>query len=147
MPVYTRHNEVLVLDSKPGEVDAHYFNVAQIALKRMGDQIRFRIPTLNHLDLIIQEDAWIVVDRVLHDMPVACWTEFQIEGRDNLHEPITCEVCIFHFAARTILKITLDAMEEFLRESFNESDNDEDAKLVPLKKMNKRNTVFDVSNL
>ena len=29
MPVYTRHNEVLVLDSKPSEVDAHYFNVVQ----------------------------------------------------------------------------------------------------------------------
>jgi len=134
MPVYTRHNEVLELDSKPSEVDAHYFNVVKIALKRKGEQIRFRIPTLIHLDLIIQEDAWIVVDRVLHDMPVACWTEFQFEGRDNLHEPISCEVCIFHFAARTILKITLDAIEDSLRESFAESNNDEDAMVVPLKK-------------
>lgn len=143
MHVYTRHNEVLVLDSKSGEVYAHYYNVAQIALKRIGEQIRFKIPTLNHLDLIIQEDAWIVVDRVLHDMPVACWTEFQFEGRDNLHEPISCEVRIFHFAARTILKTTLDAMEEFLRESFAENDNDEDTKVVPLSKLNKRNTVLD----
>ena len=100
----------------------------------MGEQIRFRIPTLIHLDLIIQEDAWIVVDRVLHDMPVACWTEFQFEGRDNLHEPISCEVCIFHFAARTILKTTLDALEDSLRDFFAESNNVEDAKVVPLKK-------------
>ena len=133
MPVYTRHNEVLVLDSKPSEVDAHYLNVVQIALKRMGEQIRFRIPTLIHLDLIIQEDAWIVVDRVLHDMPVACWTEFQFEGRDNLHQPISCEIRIYHFAARTILKTTLDAMEDYLRESFSENDNDETTKVVPLK--------------
>ena len=133
MPVYTRHNEVLVLDSKSGEVYAHYYNVVQIALKRIGEQIRFKIPTLNHLDLIIQEDAWIVVDRVLYDMPVACWTEFQFEGRDNLHKPIACEVRIFHFAARTILKTTLDAMEDFLRESITDNDNDEDEKVVPLK--------------
>ena len=133
MPVYTRHNEVMVLDSKPGEIDAHYFNVVQIALKRMGEQIRFRIPTLNHLDLIIQEDAWIVVDRVLHDIPVACWTGFQLEGRDNLHQPISCEIRIYHFAARAILKTTLDAMEDFLRESFTENDNNETAKVVPLK--------------
>jgi hypothetical protein len=50
MHVYTRHNEVLVLDSKAGEVDGHYYNVAQIALKRIGEQIRFKIPALNHLD-------------------------------------------------------------------------------------------------
>ncbi|TNF32851.1 MAG: hypothetical protein EP315_09100 [Gammaproteobacteria bacterium] len=137
MPAYTRHNEVLILDSKPGEVDAHYFNVVQIALKRMGEQIRIKIPTLNHLDLIVQEDAWIVVDRVLHDMPVACWTAFQIEGRDNLHEPISCEVRIYHFAARAILQKTLDAMKDFLRESFAEQYNDKGAKVVPLKKTKK----------
>ena len=134
MHVYTRHNEVPVLNSKPGEVDAHYYNVAKIALKRIGEQVRFKIPALNHLDLIIQEDAWIVVDRVLHDMPVACWTDFQFEGRDNLHEPVSCEIRIFHFAARTILETTLDAMEELLRESIAENDNDEDAKVLPLNK-------------
>jgi len=123
MPVYTRHNEVLVLDSKPDEVDAHYFNVSQIALNRTAKYIRHRIPTLNHLDLIIQDDAWIVVDRVLHDMPVACWTNFQTEGRDNLHEPISCEVRIFHFAARAILKTSLNAMEDFLRESYSGNDD------------------------
>jgi len=67
-------------------------------------------------------------------MPVACSTGFQIEGCANLHEPISCEVRIFHFSARTKLKTTLDAKEEFLREPFNESDNDEVAKVVPLKK-------------
>ena len=47
---------------------ANYFNQAQTALKRIGEQIRFKIPELNHLDLILQEDAWIVVDRVLDDL-------------------------------------------------------------------------------
>ncbi len=134
MPVYTRHNEVQVLDTKPGKVEAHYLNVARIALKRIGEQIRFRIPTLNHLDLIVQEDAWIVVDRVLHDMPVACWTDFKTEGRDNLHEPVSCEVRIYHFVARAILKTTLDAMEDYLRQSFTEQDNEEPTKVLPLKK-------------
>ena len=69
MHVYTRHNEVLVLDSKPDEVYAH--SPAKFAF--------------------------------------------------------------FVFAARCILKTTLDAMEDFLRESFTENDNDEDAMVVPLK--------------
>lgn len=116
MPAYTRHNEILILDSKPGQVEAHYFNVAQTALKRLGKQWRCRIPSLNHLDLILQDDAWIVVDRVLNDMPVAAWTDFHTGGRDNLHEPVSCEVRIYHFAARVVLQPTLDAMEELLRQ-------------------------------
>ena len=110
MPAYTRHNDILILDRRPGNIDAHYFNQAQTALKRMGQQIRFKIPTLNHLDLIVQEDAWIIVDRVLDDVPVVAWTDFQTEHRDNLHQPITCEIRLYHFAARMVLKTTLDAM-------------------------------------
>ena len=130
MQVYTRHNEILILDSKPGQVEAHYFNVAQTALKRLGEQWRTRIPKLSHIDLILQEDAWIVVDRVLNDMPVAAWTNFQTEGRDNLNEPIACEVRIYHFAARTVLQTTLDAMEKLVRESLREKQSREDYNVI-----------------
>ena len=134
MPNYTRHNEILILDRRPGAVDANYFNQAHTALKRIGQQIRFKIPTLNHLDLIVQEDAWIVVDRVLNDIPVVAWTDFQIEGRDNLHQPISCEVRLYHFAARMILRTTLDAMEDILGHSLVEQDNDKTEKVLPFKK-------------
>ena len=134
MPPYTRHNEVLILDRRPGNVDANYFNQAQTALKRIGQQIRFKIPTLNHLDLIVQDDAWIIVDRVLNDVPVVAWTDFQTEGRDNLHEPIACEIRLYHFAARMVLKTTLDAMEDILGQSLAEQNSDKTEKVLPFKK-------------
>lgn len=134
MPPYTRHNEVLILDRRPGNVDANYFNQAQTALKRVGQQIRFKIPTLNHLDLIVQQDAWIIVDRVLNDIPVVAWTDFQTEGRNNLHEPIACEIRLYHFAARMVLKTTLDAMEDILGQSLAEQDSDKPEKVLPFKK-------------
>lgn len=83
---------MLILHRRPGDVDANYFNAAQTALKHIGQPIRFKIPTLNHLDLIVQKDDWIVVDGVLNDMPVVAWTDFQTAGRDNLHEPVACKV-------------------------------------------------------
>lgn len=133
MPAYTRHNEILILDRKPGHVEAQYFNVAQTALKRLGNQWRFRIPKLNHLDLILQEDAWIVVDRVLNDMPVAAWIDFQTEGRDNLHGPVSCEIRIYHFAARMVLQPTLDAMEEHLRQCITEQQSKKTSDVLVLK--------------
>ena len=142
MPPFTRHNEVLILDRRPGKIEAHYFNQAQTAMKRLnmssgkqnGKQIRFKIPTLNHLDLIVQEDSWIIVDRVLNDIPVVAWTDFQTEDRDNLHEPINCEIRLYHFAARMVLQTTLDAMEEILGQSVAEQDNDKSEKVLPFKK-------------
>ena len=123
MPVYNRHNEVFILDRKPGRVEARHFNIAQTALKRNKGPLRFKIPTLNHLDLLVQEDAWIVVDRVLHDMPVACWTDFDTDKRDNLHKPVTCEIRIYHFAARMVLRTALDVLANILGNSLAKRDN------------------------
>ena len=90
--------------------------------------------SLNHLDLIVQEDTWIIVDRVLNDVPAVAWTDFQIEGRDNLHEPIACEIRLYHFAARMVLKTTLDAMEDILGQSLAEQNSDKPEKVLPFKK-------------
>ena len=116
MPAYTRHDDVIVLDSKPDEVKAKYFNRVLTALKRTGGAIRFKIPKCNHLDLILQKDAWIIVDRVLNDMPVAAWTNFQTEHRDSLHKAMPCEIRIYHFAARMVLQAALEAIETTLHQ-------------------------------
>lgn len=136
MTIYTRHNEILVLDRKPATVEAVHYNLALTALKHRKQPIRFKIPSLNHLDLLIQKDAWIVVDRVLHDMPIAAWADFQTEQRDNLHEPIACEVRLYHFAARMILQPTLDKMQDTLRQIILHQDAKETERGLLDKKIN-----------
>jgi hypothetical protein len=135
MSAYTRHNEVLFLDSHRGTIDAKYFNIAQTALKRSRDPIRFKIPSLNHLDLLIQADAWIIVDRVLNDMPIVAWTGFNTQGRDNLHEPLACEVRLYHFAARMVMNTTFKAMQEILGQTLKEqATGKSDKKVVEIPK-------------
>ena len=132
--LYTRHNEVPLLHNRQGKVEAVYYNEVQTALKRLGPQIRFKIPKLKHLDLILQKDAWIVVDRALSDFPILAWTDFQTEGRESLLEPVQCEVRIFHFAASMILRRTLEAMDLMLGEQLSEIMNDKKADVLPFKK-------------
>lgn len=129
--MYTRHLEVPQFDSRHGKVDAAYYNHVQTALKRLGRQLRLSVPKLKHLDLIIQKDAWIVVDRVLNDVPVAAWTDFEAEGRDNLHEPIPCQIRFFHFAARMVLNQTLKAMDEMLLEQLANLSPDDESVVLP----------------
>lgn len=113
---------------------ALYYNHVQTALKSLGPQIRLKIPKLKHLDLIIQKDAWIIVDTVLNDYPVLAWTNFETEHRDNLHEPIQCEIRFFHFAASMVINRTLEAMELMLREQLAELLPDDSTTVIPFKK-------------
>lgn len=132
--MYTRHNEVPQLSSGPGEVNALYYNHVQTALKKLNNKIRLRIPTLKHLDLILQKDAWVIVDRVLNDVPVAAWTNFDTEDRNSLHEPIQCEIRYFHYAASMILDRTLEAMELMLGELLEQELPEEKSGILDFKK-------------
>ena len=131
---YTRHNEVPVLHTREGKMDALYYNHVQTALKKLGPQIRLRIPTLKHLELIIQRDAWIVVDLAISEFPILCWTGFETNHRDNLHEPIKCEVRYFHYGASMIYNKTIEGMELMLGELLGEEVSKDSSKVVSFKK-------------
>ncbi|MFO7953909.1 hypothetical protein [Thioalkalivibrio sp.] len=110
--MYSRHTEIPTLDVRPGWlVEARYFNQVRRALGLLGPEIRLSPPGLKHLDLILQRDAWIVVDRVLNDMPVVAWTAFHSRGRRSLHRPVACELLLFHAMATMVMNRTLSAME------------------------------------
>ncbi|MGD8573051.1 MAG: hypothetical protein PVH98_11380 [Gammaproteobacteria bacterium] len=119
-------NDIPVLERRDTQVDALYFNHVQVAHKRLGKSIRYQIPQLRHLDLILEPHAWIIVDRALNDIAVAAWTDFDVQNRSSLHEPIPCNLRLYHANAGLILKRTLDAMELLLGEQLtNESDGNE----------------------
>jgi hypothetical protein len=118
--MYNRHDEVPVFEYRDGVIDAVHYNTVQTAFKRLGEEIRLSIPKLKTLDLILQRDAWIVVDRALNDVPVAAWTNFDTERRDALHTPIHCQLRLYHANGGIIIKRVLEAMELLLGERLSE---------------------------
>lgn len=118
--MYIRHDEVPVFEYRDGVIDAVHYNTVQTAFKRLGEEIRLRIPRLKTLDLILQRDAWIIVDRAFNDVPIAAWTNFDIERRDALHTPVHCQLRLFHANAGILIKRVLEAMELLLGEQLSE---------------------------
>lgn len=118
--MYTRHDEVPVYTYRDGVIDALYYNHVQVALNRLGESLRMGIPGLKTLDLILQRDAWIIVDRAFNDVPVAAWTNFDTQRRSALHAPVHCQIRLFHAHAGVILKRVLEAMELLLGEQLDE---------------------------
>jgi hypothetical protein len=135
MPLYTRHDEVPQLGARSGKVESLFYNHVQTALKKLGTQIRLKIPKLKHLDLILQKDAWIIVDITLNDVPVVAWTNFETRGRTSLHEPIQCEIRFFHYAASMVLNRTLEAMELMLGELLEQELHHEKSDVLPINKV------------
>ena len=118
--MYTRHDEVPVFEYRDGVINAVHYNTVQTAFKRLGDEIRLAIPKLKTLDLILQRDAWIVVDRAFNDVPVAAWTNFDTARREALHAPVHCQLRLFHANGGMIIKRVLEAMELLLGERLSE---------------------------
>lgn len=111
-----RLDQIPVYEKGQFQVSANLHNLARIALKRLGNPLRFELPRLRTLDFVLEDDAWIVVDRALNDIPIIAWLNFSTHHRSNLHEPITCERRSYHAHATMITDKTIEAMQLILGE-------------------------------
>ncbi|MDH5228962.1 MAG: hypothetical protein OEZ58_12625 [Gammaproteobacteria bacterium] len=89
--------------SEDSEIEAALFNEVKLAMLRLEDRYQFQLPGLRTLEMIIDKDSWICIDRSLNNMPVFAWTEFQTQNRTSLHEPIACKLFYYHQHAERIV--------------------------------------------
>ncbi|MFV2057105.1 MAG: hypothetical protein ACC707_11600 [Thiohalomonadales bacterium] len=132
--MYSRLDKLPVYETRATRLSALHFNHVQLALKRLGDSFRFPIPKLKHLDLILEKQAWIIVDHVLNDIPVAAWSDFQIEHREDIHSPILCKLRIYHAHADLILSRSIEAMEMILGEELADLEDNNVHKILAFKR-------------
>lgn len=116
MSIRRRLDDLPIYEIRDSHIDASHYNLVHIALKRLGKSLRFELPRLRTLDLILEDDAWAVVDRDLNDIPVIAWVDFQTRHRDNLHEPIRCQQRLYHAHALIIVDKVIEAMHMILGE-------------------------------
>ena len=114
-----RLKEIPKYSSSGTTVSAAQYNTIRLALRRLSDNLRFPLDGLSHIDMIIDNDSWVCVDRTLNDLPIVAWTDFG-EGPRGLHEPINCQLHYYHFCAgkiaRSALIETKAALEAHMQE-------------------------------
>ncbi|NOZ55055.1 MAG: hypothetical protein GXP08_18265 [Gammaproteobacteria bacterium] len=126
-----RLQDLPIYEFRRSQVDAVYYNLAQVALNRIGPSQCYPIPKLKNLALIIEKDAWIIIDRSLNEMPVAAWLNFKTIHRQSLHEAVDCHLRLYHAHADLILQQTLEAMQQLLGEKLHEPETDTGANVLP----------------
>lgn len=107
------------------QLDAALFNRVKVALLRLGSPIRFPLPRLRHLNMVLDHETWIVVDDTLNDMPVMAWVEFQTEHREALHTPIGCKLYAYHCHAEVIEGQVLESIADELAQRLEPDHLDE----------------------
>ncbi len=121
--MYNRHNEVPTLSIWPDTITAAHYNIVHRALIHRPQGIRLELPGLKTLALILQPDAWIIVDRAFNDIPVAAWANIKADRDRALSDPVACELRYFHGHAGMVTKQVLELMDELLSEQLKEGDD------------------------
>jgi len=126
----SRLNDIPVYEQTAVTVSAADYNLVTLALKRLGEPLQVSLPGLRTLALILDREAWVVIDTSLNDIPVLAWTEFQAQHRQNLHEPIACLRKIYHSHALIICNKVNDIMRNDLGRRLGEGSTPDPASRV-----------------
>ena len=102
------------------EIESNRFNQVRLGLLRLGGPIRMRLPGLRGMDVIIDNQAWVCVDRTLYDLPVLAWTDFKNLHRSGIHEPVQCLLHYYHVHADLITETVLATIVSVLAERMEE---------------------------
>ena len=84
---------------------------------RLGTPIFVRLPDLKEMELILEADAWVVLDHNRGEVPVLAWVDFRPTSQRGLHEPVDCTLHYYHFMASGIRAKVLDCMAAGLEEA------------------------------
>ncbi|VAW85204.1 hypothetical protein MNBD_GAMMA18-1133 [hydrothermal vent metagenome] len=114
------------------EVDAERYNLIQLALSRLDNPLRFSLLGLRHLDMILEKESWVCIDRAALDLPVAAWHLFEKESRLNLQSSVLCE--LRHYQANTdiLLPYIWMSMESILKRCLSNGRSHRSSSVVPL---------------
>ncbi len=97
-------------------VDATYFNTIRRALLKTNNTLRIPILELEQVDIIIDHDSWVCINRH-NNMPLVAWVDFHIGRRADLHSPIECTKNYYHFGAARIARNALALAVSHLNET------------------------------
>jgi hypothetical protein len=97
----------------PKAIPAACYNRVRLALIRLGKPLRIELTRHRGLEMVLDDAAWICVDGLAEDQLILAWRAFA-GGRDNLAEPVACELFLYHHCAGLVMGSALTDLEQAL---------------------------------
>lgn len=104
--------DYVALRTLPRSIDGECYNRVRLALVRLDDPLRIELPRFR-LEFVLQRKVWMGLSLV-NELPVLAWTGFCTRKR-ALHEPVPCELHLYHIHAGLLMSTALEAMDGVLK--------------------------------
>ncbi|MEA2079820.1 MAG: hypothetical protein U9P00_08185, partial [Pseudomonadota bacterium] len=86
-----------------------------LALRRLGNPLRVDLPDHRGLEVILNDHHWLCVDSIKDDQPIMAWLDFDTRSHNQaLHEPVPCQLRLYHMHAGLVMGSALDALDQSL---------------------------------
>lgn len=96
----------------PKEIPAACYNRARLAMIRLGKPLRIGLTRHRGLVVVLSDTAWYCLDSFAEDQLIMVWREFASAGRDDLTEPVACELLLYHHCAGLVMGSALGDLEQ-----------------------------------
>jgi len=117
----TRIHDMQAYEVHAAKVDAVLFNLWRRVRLHLKLPARLALPALKSMELILEEDCWVLVDSRHYDLPMIAWLNFQDAGRSSLHTPVSCTENYYHYMAaqfrERVLREIATAFEKYLHDA------------------------------
>lgn len=114
--MYLKIDKIPALHSRTEYLSARHYNRIRLGLIRAGGPLRLELAGLRGMDIILDRDAWICVDRTFYDLPVLAWEKFETTQALTLHAPVRCRLHHYHinadFISATVMAAVLRAVKD-----------------------------------
>jgi len=98
-------------------IEANYYNHVRLALMRIDNPLRVELPGHRGLEVILHDSYWFCIDGLHDDLPIMAWCDFDTRHHSHaLHQPVPCQLCLYHMHAGLIMGSALEALDQTLVE-------------------------------
>jgi hypothetical protein len=101
------------------ELPAAVYNRIRLGVLRLGPPLRLPLDRGLGLDCVLDDAAWVCVDPEVDDFPLLAWTAFGVRARRGLHEPVACELRVYHRQGLPLVDSALSAVQSAVVEALS----------------------------
>jgi len=97
-------------------IPAEDYNRVRLALRRISNPLRIELQSMRCLDITLNNQYWLVIDRCMDDRRIMAWTDFQFTDRSAIHAPVSCMLRLYHIHAGLVMGEVLETLGSTLGE-------------------------------
>jgi len=98
----------------PQKMQAALYNTIRLGILRIANPLEITLDKQPNIKCYLRNNKWIFVDTILHEFPLVVWRDFETRGR-GIHEPVLCNVYVYHMMAGRLMGTGLYAVEEYIQ--------------------------------